>query len=177
MLYIHEAADKVDFYPKASIYTISLIGDYSIRRNNPKSNHGAFTCIFPELEFRIETKHEIRGGFLIAPTIKRDFVTFDDVEKNLKGIKKVHFNECTKRLRLHYLNNVISFSGSLREKEYVFDDSEIKFNQTLSDFVIKEQEKWLERKPIKISDYVIINILLNLAINQDLKELRHANYE
>lgn len=120
MIYIHEAADKVDFYPKASIYTISLIGDYSIRRKNPQSNHGTFTCIFPELEFRIETKHEIRGGFLIAPTIKRDCqdcVTFDDVEKNLKGIKKMHFNECTKRLRLHYLNNVISFSGSLRKKK------------------------------------------------------------
>lgn len=177
MMYIHEMADKVEFYPNISIYCATLEGDYIIKRNDFDDNiaRQSFSFYCPELYFRIATKHETISASLFAPiTIKefRECVSFDDIDKYLVGVKKLHFNKHTRILRLHYCNSIIPISGTTKDKLYVFGDSEIKFNQTLSDFVLKNQEKWLECNPIRISDYVIIDTLINLAVNQDIKEAR-----
>ena len=175
MLYIHETADKVMYYPESYLILFFVEGYFSIE----KVNENEFSFRTPQAFLKIQNLEGCSIVSLKVPIFKNTTKPECEVELGnmLKGIKKAHFKECSQELILHYKNTIISISGKTRKKEYFFDKSEIIFNAELIKFVERHSEEWLKSKRIKLGEHAALNILINLAVNQDLKEANSANHE
>lgn len=169
MLYIHETADNVDFYPESYLISVSLKGSFFIEKANDKE----FFFHVPEAFFKIQNLGQLNHIKLNAPVFK----TEKEIKDLLKGIKEMRFIERSQTLELSYKVFSVSISAETRKKSYSFHESEIKFNAELTKIVEKNVEKWQDFKRIELGENAALNILLNLAANQDLKELRNANHQ